>query len=194
MASEMLYHPDPRGWIDFLFDRNAIGATDTLLRLRRDDVLRVLDIETNTSYDTAMHFVELLKVTNHGESNRGKCNAWHISFSRLDDLYKYYQRERGNGELARKAKLFHYKLAEAIDHIETHYKLRGPKSCSPKDIQDVLFYAAHALVHDDVRTLESIYSWFEQRGMKLEPRPDPDQPLIRDISIVHTRDGISCNS
>ena len=156
MASEMLYQPDPRSWIDLLFDRNAISATDTLLRLRRDDVLRVLDIKTDTSYSTAIHSIDLLTVTNHGESNRGTCDVWHISFSRLYSLYRYY--ERHNRELARRAKLFHYELGKAIYNIETHYKLRGPKGCRPEQIQDFLYYAAHALVHDDARTLEKIYS------------------------------------
>ena len=188
MATETLYRPDPRGWIDFLFDRNAISATDTLLHLRRDDVLRLLNIKTDSITETAIHSVDLLTVTDHGESNRGKCSVWHISFNRLYSLYRAYQ----NPELARKAKLFHYRLAQAIEHIETHYKLRGPEGCSPEQIQEFLYEAAHALVLDDARTLDGIYSWFKEQGLELKPPPDSNNPLLKNIPIVSSRDGVSC--
>ena len=203
LESDLLYQADSRrGWIDFVFDRNAMNATDTLLTLRRDDVLRRLDIKTNTSYDTALHSVDLLTVTNHGESNRGRCDVWHISFSRLYDLHHAYERRRdpddhelfkkGDPELTRKAKLVHFRLADAINRIETHYKLKGPKGCSPDQLQDFLYYAAHALVHDDARTLERLYPWFDQRKLKLKERPDSNNPLLKELPIVKSGDIVKC--
>jgi hypothetical protein len=202
LESDMLYQADPRGWVDFIFDRNAMNATDTLLKLRRDDVLGRLGIKTNTSYDTALHSVDLLTVTNHGESNRGRCDVWHISFGRLYDLYHAYERRRdpddrevirkGDPELTRKAKLVHFSLAKAINRIETHYKLRGPKGCSPDQLQDFLYYAAHALVHDDTKTLERLYPWFEQRKLKLKDRPASNNPFLKDLLIVQSGEIITC--
>lgn len=174
------YEPDTRVFLDYLFDRNAIAASDAMLGKQRMTTLRKGTIPDPRNilrrYKLHSQHIEM-----HEDPH---CVVWHINFNTLLGSWLWTK----GSELTEQTKIFeskkryfHRQLHSAVSAIETHYKLTGPKDCSAKFIQEMLYKAAHLLVRADSASLGEAQKWFKEHLLHLKlPAIPISESLIED--------------
>lgn len=173
---ENIHVADTRGPIDFIFDTNVAAASDSLLTVRRLDLLRILNLDVRTPdiepfkrNDTRNERVEL---------DNGKeidCAVWHLSLQRLlsKDFAskKIEDDDKAGGKLRENID----QVANVVNSIPTRYKLTGKDpngkvQLNAEALQDYLFKAADYLVNYDNdmgsnSILDQVCAWFRQKGV-----------------------------
>lgn len=170
---EHIHEADTRGFFDFIFDTNVAAASDSLLTVRRLDLLNMAHIDARTAD------IEPFK-RNECDLGNGKkieCAVWHLSLQRLlasnfaEDKIKEDNNLKGN------LKTNIDQVANVVNSIPTRYKLtgrdpNGKVKLSEEALQDYLFKAADYLINydnnNDGLILKQVCEWFRQKGMQKE--------------------------
>ena len=178
----------PRGPVDRIVDMNVLDAVDSLMSTTRDEMLRKIGLKHKTydrwispvwSFELFGPAVESdpetesrvlpyplpLLMAPGGSSpfpeelknQRFACTVWHIGFQRL--------RHAGSPSKTPPLASYRFFLERLVSAIATHYKLTGPKGCSPKFLQDALYAAARVLIREDDQALHEACAWFSDRGL-----------------------------
>jgi predicted acylesterase/phospholipase RssA len=138
---------DTRKWYDFLFDTNALEASDVLLSLRRRKILDQLDLTMGEKSGQRVYsqfdlFTETdIRLEDKPELKQIKCRAWLITFQRLTHV---------EGEPHARA------LSAVVNNIPTRYTLLAPHGLGAQQAQDALFESANMLIRRDKETLKQV--------------------------------------
>jgi hypothetical protein len=157
--------PDPRSWIDYLVDLNALRAIDLLMMHRRAAVLAELGIAANSP--PAARPTGALSWLG---PSAGDCLIWHLSFeSLLTSLVAERAKEHRPAEKnpAEKNPIDSYygSLYELVTSIGTNFRLESPHGCSAAALQSAIYQAATVVVDEDVRALGEVCRWLASRGL-----------------------------
>ncbi|MGB9080014.1 MAG: patatin-like phospholipase family protein [Desulfuromonadaceae bacterium] len=171
-----IHEADTRSPIDFIFDTNVAAASDSLLTVRRLDLLYRLNIDARTPD------IEPFKRNNTEnekvELDNGKeieCAVWHLSLQRLLAHDFASRKIEDDDNLKGKLRENVDQVASVVNSIPTRYKLTGRDpngniELNADTLQDYLFKAADYLVNDDndngglIR--DQVCAWFKQKGMQ----------------------------
>jgi len=140
---------DARRGTDFLFDRNAVDATDSMLKHLRRNTLKELRPSGDTIHKASYwtHNLRVRRSSNPRDDIIRPCDIWHVTFERLDGV---------SGDTS---------LYPMLRGVETHYKLTG-LGCSPEVIQSGLFEAARRLIRTDKNGTARACRWFKDAGLE----------------------------
>lgn len=189
-------------------DSNTMDSASTLLIKRRYDLLdQVGFLDLKPIYFPASQLRGYVPIRNfrlfqagRSKANRAgfrspsekavECMAWHINNDRLigfalePDLNslpsQLIKRDNGPSELL--PNVVRQERSQLFSLIDTHYKLTGPKDCSPAMLQETIFDVAHSLVREDAVPLKRVCEWFRSNDLMInyDQCKPPEQ-------IVHSR-------
>lgn len=168
---------DPRQGVDFLFDRNAVDATDAMLKHLRRNVIEKLRPNGDTIHKSPYwtHNLRVKMSGNPHENVHLPCDIWHISFERLETI---------SGSPI---------LSPLVRGIETHYKLTG-LDCSPKLLQEALTEAARRLVRADPKGTARTCEWVNRAGFETDDCHVSYDVARTDWPVTGPIDKLKCRS
>jgi hypothetical protein len=158
---------------DPIFDTNVAAASDSLLTVRRVDLLRNLNIDAKTPDIDPFKRNEKGKAIKLDDGNAIQCAVWHLSLQRLLSKNfaskKIEEDDKLNGKLRESID----QVANVVNSIPTRYKLtgrdpNGKVKLSADALQDYLFKAADYLVNSDndneglIR--DQVCDWFKRKS------------------------------
>ena len=149
---------DTRTAIDFIIDRNMLGAIDIMSANARERFFT----EHGRPIQAEEHVLFLQNFSDHRK--RSFCQVWHIHFGHLLDSQSFYPRDGTDGYAYRKLRA---DLRDILPAIDTHWKLVVSGTCGSEALQDALYAGAKILVRDDHMVLNSVKRWFHDNGLKL---------------------------
>jgi hypothetical protein len=194
-AVRHLFERDTRRFFDFLLDRNAIDATDTMLAEQRDSLMGIGG--TWEGIGRRALFKDRSFLRSGWEWYRDvECVTWHITFDRLlaigrTDTHGFLRNDLSEQVLS-DIQYAHGQLEATVKQIATHYKLTGPEECSPEFLQQTLYDAARLLITADRPALAEAYKWFEEHHLKLAPFPADPEPYLVPLPVRVSREKVSC--
>lgn len=149
---------DTRTAIDFIIDRNMLGAIDIMSANARERFF----IEHGRPVEAEEQVI--FTQTFSGYHKRSFCQVWHIHFGHLIDSQSFYPRDGTDGYAYQKLRTDLHDILPAID---THWKLVVSGTCGSEALQDALYAGAKILVRDDHLVLNIVKRWFQDNGLKL---------------------------
>lgn len=176
------HEADTRSFIDFIFDTNVADASDSLLTLRRLDLLDMLGIDAKTP-DVEPYKGTTEKIFSD-KKNKIDCAVWHLSLQRLFSKGFASKKIEEDDKLKGKLRENIDQVANVVNSIPTRYKLtgrdpNGKVKLNADVLQDYLFKAADYLVNFDndgsgklIR--DQVCEWFQNNnisGLKCNSNP-----------------------
>lgn len=170
---EHIHEADTRGLIDFIFDTNVAAASDSLLTVRRVDLLRNLNIDAKTPDIDPFKRNEEGKEIKLDDGNAIQCAVWHLSLQRLLSKNFASKKIKEDDKLNGKLRESIDQVANVVNSIPTRYKLtgrdpNGKVKLSAGALQDYLFKAADYLVNSDNNNegliRDQVCDWFKRKS------------------------------
>jgi NTE family protein len=181
---------DPRRNIDYVIDRNAFDAIDTLMQGQRINTLQRLGLLTYIVGNPIIQpFTRDYRFKDRFDGEMS-CAVWHIALERMHHLsyeLTLYPEERGRIDILRK-------IWGLVRNTETNFQLEG-LNCSPEVLQDAAYTAAKILLRDDINTLREACNWFSKNmGSPPHDCGKVPRPIIHSPPVEVTSNGLVCGS
>jgi predicted acylesterase/phospholipase RssA len=197
----VFFKRDSRSWYDRIVDTNFIAALDSLLVRRRELALEAIGVPISVAFQGAEIRDPVTGLPRRVRAKSPpfnpsvamqswysptepapKCAVWRLSLDDVEQKLLALSNDRGilnEMELRRVSEqLWNVSAVSWLaSSTKTDFDLVGAPGCSAEVLQDALWDAAKALVHDDEKTRGQVCRWMSEHG--ITPRKACTAPAVR---------------